>query len=341
MRKISTCVILIIFFLSCNNKTNDVSVSGKIAGLGNDTIMLFGINELTDIAESIPVAEGKFSHKFSVDTITQAFLIINEMRCPVYFNKGDNITINGDISQPEYLQVEGNEINAALTGFYNSIRALDNPSDDTIEEYAENFIRQNQASLASIYLLDRYFVQKSEPDFYKIKELISIMDGTLQDALYITRINGLIEDAAKVEVNKMTPTFSFTDINGEKINRYDYRHKYLLLNFWASWCDSCKTANAELKSIYKKYKKEEKFAMIGVSLDMDKKAWKQTIKTDTLQWEQVSDMEGWGSSAIKQFNVLQIPYNILIDANGKIIERGITGEKLEDKLEELLKKEKK
>lgn len=337
MKKIGSLVVLIVLLFSCNTKTDDVSLSGEIKGLGNDTIFLYGINDVKEITEYIPVSDDRFSYTFSVDTITQAILMVKDIQYPVYFDKGDNVKVQGDISVSKYFQVEGNQINEDLTSFFNGIAQLGNPSDSIVEQHAETFIRQHQTSPGSIYLLDRYFIQKANPNLTRIKELISLMDGTLQDQPYVARLNEIIEQAEKVEVDKTVPTFSFTDIDGKKINRYDYRNKYLILNFWASWCDSCKTENTDLKRIYRKYRRNEKVSMIGISLDMDRDAWKQAVKADTLQWAQVADMEGWDSNTVKQFNVLQLPFTILIDTNGKIIARGISGKQLESKLEELLK----
>lgn len=181
------------------------------------------------------------------------------------------------------------------------------------------------------------------------------MDGTLQDKPYIERLNEVIEDNEKAEVDKIAANFNITNIEGKKISRADFRDKYLLITFWASWCDSCKTSNEELKQVYKKYppkkkptstvnndrnKKDPELAILGVSLDMDKEQWKEVIKQDTLKWEQANDFLGWNSTLLKQYAVNEIPYNILVDSKWKIIARGIKGEELNQKLKELLKPEK-
>lgn len=117
------------------------------------------------------------------------------------------------------------------------------------------------------------------------------MTGILQDKLYIEKLNETISQAEKTEIGKYAPFFSLPNTKGEKITRTseDFKKKNLLINFWASWGDSISNRrnNNELKELYKKYKKSKYIGMLGISFDVDKKEWKDAIKRDTLDWEQV------------------------------------------------------
>jgi peroxiredoxin len=188
--------------------------------------------------------------------------------------------------------------------------------------------------------LDKYFVQKDSPDFNKIKKLIEVMAGVLQDKLYIERLNESISQAEKTEIGKYAPFFSLPNVKGEKISRTseNLKKKNLLINFWASWGDSIanQNSNAELREIYKKYKKNKYIAMLGISLDLNKEQWKDAIKRDTLDWEQVCDFDGFNSEVAKQYTIRQIPANILLSADGKILAKDLKGEKLKKKIEEVV-----
>lgn len=169
------------------------------------------------------------------------------------------------------------------------------------------------------------------------------MTGTLLDRPYIENISDYIDQLEKVTVGKSAPYFSLPNEKGEKLSRSAerFRNRYLLLNFWASWCDPQPEANAELKRLNKEYKKNKNFAMLGISLDIDREAWETAIKKDTLSWDQVCDFTGLSSETAKQYAILTLPTNILLSPTGKILARDIQGEALTGKLKELLKTEEK
>lgn len=222
-------------------------------------------------------------------------------------------------------------------------RGLGSASDKMMQEKAETFIRQHNSSLASVYLLDKYFVQTPQPDYIKIKEITEAMTGALLDRPYIENISDYIDQLEKVTVGKSAPYFSLPNEKGEKLSRSAerFRNRYLLLNFWASWCDPQPETNAELKRLNKEYKKNKNFAMLGISLDIDREAWETAIKKDALSWDQVCDFTGLSSETAKQYAILTLPTNILLSPTGKILARDIQGEALTDKLKELLKTEEK
>ncbi|NDV57624.1 TlpA disulfide reductase family protein [Bacteroides sp. 519] len=342
MKKLCYIILSVICFAACKDASNLVEIKGELKGLSNDTVYIYGNDELSDLVDTMYVVNGKVAHTIPVDTLFHVMLILNNnQEYPLYLDKGQPITIKGDLTQSEYLDIKGVTPNEELTAFNNSIREFSvNPPDTAVINRAATFIRTYQTSPVSIYLLDKFFVQKTEPDLAKIKELISYMDGVLQDKPYIDKLTKLIEQAEKGEPGKSAISFSLPNLKKENINRTKFRNTYLLINFWASWCDSCKTTNAELRSIYNKYKDHSQFSMLGVSLDMDRDSLKNAIKTDTLQWEQVCNFMGWDSDIVKQYGVYNIPYNILLGTDGRVLERDIKGEALTNKLKELLKEEK-
>lgn len=166
------------------------------------------------------------------------------------------------------------------------------------------------------------------------------MTGVLQDKPYIERLNETITQAEKSEIGKYAPFFSLPNAKGEKITRSSdaFKQKSLLINFWASWNDSIsqKQSNSELREIYKKYKKNKYIGMLGISLDVDKQQWKDAIKRDTLDWEQVCDFGGLNSEVAKQYSIYKIPANILLSSDGKILAKNLRGEELKKKIENIV-----
>ena len=318
-----------------------MSITGEIKGLGTDTLYLYGMDEICDRIDTIFVKDDKFSYSSPIDTITSAFLLIrNQTEYPIFLDKGNKIKIKGDISNPEALTIDGNKYNQEFTVFQKELNELDTLSEQVLEQKAEEFIKQHHSSFVSLYLLDKYFVQKDSPDFNKIKKLIEVMAGILQDKLYIERLNESISQAEKTEIGKYAPFFSLSNVKGVKITRSseDFKKKNLLINFWASWNDSVSNyrSNSELKELYKKYKKNKYVGMLGISFDVNKEQWKDAIKQDTLDWEQVCDFGGLNSETAKQYSVQQVPANILLSADGKILAKNLHGEELKKKIEEVV-----
>lgn len=342
MKNIYLAYFLLVILSACGDKqTNSVRLTGEIKGLGNDTLYIYGTDKLYNRMDTLLVENDKFSATLSTDTLVSTWLLFSDgTEYPLYLNKGNKIEIKGSKAELSSLDISGNTPNEEFTAFQKDLKGLGKPSEKALEQKAEAFINSHHSSLVSIYLLEKYFVQKPQPNYELIQKLIEQMTGELKDRPYIDELSDRIQNEEKVSVGKMAPYFVLPDAKGKGVNRSDFKDKYLLVHFWASWDQQSRNANSELRRIYKKEQKNKNFALWGISLDIDKEAWKDAIKKDTLSWEQSCNFSGWNTEVIKQLAIQELPSNILLSPSGKIEGKNMSAEAIEAKLKDIEQKEK-
>lgn len=139
-----------------------------------------------------------------------------------------------------------------------------------------------------------------------------------------------------LSIGQPAPEIAMADPNGKIVTLSSLKGKYVLVDFWASWCGPCRAENPNVVSAFEKFK-NKKFTVLGVSLDDDKAAWTEAIKADKLNWQHISDLKKWESTVVNTYQFEGIPFNVLLDTNGIIIAKELRGSALQEKLGSILK----
>lgn len=202
---------------------------------------------------------------------------------------------------------------------------------------SQNYIQEFRNSDISAYLL----FNEINLSFDSLKYYYSLLNPSVQHSFYGNNVDSSIVKQEKLQIGKPAPDFTQTDLNGNQISLKKFKGKYILLDFWASWCVPCREENPYLKKAYAKYY-DRGFVIIGFSMDgvEYKNAWIEAISKDNLPWIQLCDFKVWNSEVIRKYNYLGgkgIPANFLINPEGQIIAKDLRGEGIEKKLSELIR----
>jgi peroxiredoxin len=279
---------------------------------------------------------------------------------PAFVEPGE-MSIIASTGNPNDRKVEGSEAHTEFAYIIDSTNSLTNAirqlsmdyrtaqsANDTltmkkIEEDYEKLSNQKTEFIMD-YALSHpasavpVFVVLNNLHSYELEELDQLnssLDPSITNSRYVKDLNDKVMGLKRVSVGQPYLDFTLNDPEGNPVLLSSVVGKnYVLVDFWAAWCQPCRAENPNIVEAYNLYH-DKGFDVFGVSLDRDADSWKKAIEDDGLNWTQVSDLQSWNSAAGKLYGVRSIPHNLLLDPNGIIIEKNLRGEDLQNKLAEI------
>ena len=197
----------------------------------------------------------------------------------------------------------------------------------------KGLIRSNSSSFVSTYAT--LSLLNPDEDFEFMDSMAVVFEKNVPESKYVGLLSNKLEALRNLAVGQPAPDISLPTPEGQTVTLSSLKGKYVLVDFWASWCGPCRQENPNVVRMYQKYK-DKGFEIYGVSLDESKEKWVTAIAKDKLTWPHVSDLKGWNSSAALKYNIQAIPQTLLLDKEGKIIAKNLRGKPLEDKIASLL-----
>ncbi|MBN8685730.1 MAG: AhpC/TSA family protein [Chitinophagales bacterium] len=362
MKKIVFILLLAPLALLAQPAPKGFSIQGKLAGFPDGTaIRMVKNGENTELANAV-ISRSAFELKGAVEEPVLCFLFIgNEPRPVELFVENNKISLTGDKAKPGDYVITGSASHDDFSSFvktfiplaqqYSTLAGVINstmpgPGRDSllmthrnmqeiIQRNIESLVEGKPKSPVTAFILSATYAFNEDP--MQLEGRYNKLDESVKKMAVGKQVAGMIAESKIGSIGSLAMDFTQADTSGAPVALSSFRGKYVLLDFWASWCGPCRQENPNVVENFNKFSAKN-FTVLGVSLDRpgQKERWLEAIHADGLTWTHVSDLQFWNNAVAVMYNVRGIPQNFLLDPEGKIIAKNLRGPALEAKLCEIL-----
>ncbi len=341
MKKFLLVLLLLNFSLLCLNAQSELTIKGVLTNNADfNKVYLEDIIKQTDLDSSDIDESGNFSFNSTIENSDFYKLRFNqEYYLLLVLNPGEKIEIQADLANMYEPKIKGSKNSELVYNTFSKMKEFDEKQKRLVEQiekekndYLKSFILDNLNSLSSLFFIESLSIDENKEVYQKLDESLYKLHP---DNYMVKNLHEKVKSVSLLAVGSEAPEIDLPGVDGKNIKLSSLRGNYVLIDFWAAWCGPCRRESPNMVAVYEKYNKKG-FEIYSVSLDKSKDAWTAAIEKDNLgAWAHVSDLKYWSSVAAKEYGVDGIPFTVLLDKEGKIIEKGLRGKKLKEKLAEI------
>ncbi len=333
MKRLTGCLLALLLLASCGVDSNRFKLEGRLRNMNVAEFWVYSMDGVTDGIDTISVREGRFSYEISLRSPTTLIVIFpNYSEQPVFAEPGAKVEIKGDATHLREMVINGTDDNEEMTKLRQELNRLMPPE---VPKRVEAYIKEHPKSDISEYLLQRYFLQTPEPDYKKAAMLVEIMQKQLPDkGQFIKWKKQLASLRNGMKNTKLTP-FSAKDIIGRTVSQDDLNKRVNVISVWASWSYQSNDMQRRLQRLKRDF--GDKLGVVSVCVDGNSVDCKRRIERDSLPWKTICDGRMWETPLLTKLGVSDVPFNIIINSGGTIVERNLTPQALDEKIRQMLK----
>lgn len=334
---LTSCLLLLTTMLllaSCGAESGKFRLEGRLRNMNQGEFWVFSPDGAIDGIDTIKVRDGRFSYE--IPLLSEATLIVvfpNYSEQPVFAKSGKKVSIKGDATHLKEMIIQGSDENEDMTTLRMELNDLTPPD---IPAAVSTFITENPASLVSIYLVQRYFIHAEEPDYQQAAKLVNIMMEANPDNGQLMLLKKQLASLQGGAVKSRLPKFTVVDVKGRKVTEGDLKCKANVVTAWATWSYQSDNMQNRLAQLKKRY--GDQLGVVSICVDGSPENCRRRIARDSLKWSTVCDGRMFESPLMAKFGLGDVPSNIVINGQGRIVARNLTVKKLEEQIEKMLKR---
>ena len=323
--------LLLSLLVSCGVADDRFRVEGRFKNINQGEFYI--INYEKGTKDTLNVRDGRFAYDIGLrDTATLVLVFPNYSELPIFASPGTVVTIDGDVSHLKETDVKGTADNKMMTEFRMATNELMPPE---VKEKALLFITDHPESVASVYLLRRYFIMGLEPDYPKAYKLCTTLLYHQPSNLTLVQLHQQLERLKNLHGKGQMPKFSATDTKGRNVGNDMLTGRVNIIMAWASWNFESQNAIRQMNLVQKDHPADIK--IVSVCLDASPVEGRIMLEHDSIAWPNICDGLMWDSPVLSQLGLTFVPDNIVADKHGNIVGRSLRTTELRTKVEEMLK----